>query len=292
LRPRFRAGGRPQRGRVDGESFRPSAELFGSTSGPVLRCQTCGHAAVVDAPQQNSILEAYTESDDPVSLREAEGQVETARRALARIERSLSPGRLLDLGCWTGSLMEAARRRGWAPVGIEPSRWAAAEARRRGFEVAGNDLFAHQLPPHSFRLVVMGDVLEHLTEPLRALRTVRDLLEPEGGLFLTVPNAGSLVARTLGRRWWSVLPMHLQYFTRGSLELALRQSGFQVEWSRSHAKAFSMRYYAERLEGYSPLVARSTVGALRVMRLADRMWAPDFHDRLQVLARPLPPGVG
>jgi SAM-dependent methyltransferase len=238
---------------------------------------------VFDAPQQTSILAAYTESDDPVSLREADGQVETARRALTRIERSVSPGRLLDLGCWTGSFMEAARGRSWSPLGIEPSRWAAAEARRRGFEVVGDDLFAHQLPQHSFRLVVMGDVLEHLTEPLRALGTVRDLLEPEGALFLTVPNAGSLLARALGRRWWSVLPMHLQYFTPGSLELALRASGFEVEWARSHAKAFSMRYYAERLEGYSPL---------RVLRLADRMWAPDFHDRLQVLARPLPPDVG
>ena len=46
-----------------------------------------------------------------------------------------------------------------------------------------------------------------------------------------------------------------------------------------------MRYYLERTGGYSPTAARALVRAARLAGVADRMWAPDFHDRMQVIAR-------
>jgi hypothetical protein len=46
-----------------------------------------------------------------------------------------------------------------------------------------------------------------------------------------------------------------------------------------------VRYYLERVGGYSPLAARLLVRGASAARLADRMWAPDFHDRMAVIAR-------
>jgi len=46
-----------------------------------------------------------------------------------------------------------------------------------------------------------------------------------------------------------------------------------------------VRYYLERTGGYSPTAARALVRAARLAGVADRMWAPDFHDRMQVIAR-------
>jgi SAM-dependent methyltransferase len=226
----------------------------------------------------------YEDAADPVSLREEQGQVESARRALARIERTLAPGRMVDLGSWTGSFLVAAAGRGWDGVGIEPSAWAAAQARGRGVQVFERDLFQHALAPGSFRLAVLCDVLEHLVRPGAGLCTIRDLLEPGGGLYLTIPNAGSFLARLLGRHWWSVLPMHLQYFTPSSLRRLLEAEGFEVAWMRTHAKAFTARYYGERLGGYSPALAAGATRALDLVGLADRMVAPDFRDRLAALA--------
>jgi SAM-dependent methyltransferase len=267
-----------------GASFRPSAELFGYTSGEIMRCLDCGHGSVPSAPPEDAVMEAYADASDPVSLREEEGQVETARRALVQLETIVPVGRILDLGCWTGSFLVAARERGWDVAGVEPSAWGATRARERGVDIVASDLFDHGQPPGSVQLVVLCDVLEHLLEPRRALSIIHDVLAPGGAAYITVPNAGSVLARALGRRWWSVLPMHLQYFTRASLGLALESEGLTPRRMTSHAKAFTARYYAERLSGYSAPVGRAAVGALGALRLADRMVAPDFQDRLAVTA--------
>ncbi len=234
-------------------------------------------------PPSGAVRDAYSASADPVSLREEAGQVETARRALARIGTVVTPGRVCDVGCWTGSFLVAAEEAGWQAVGLEPSRWASAYARRRGLRVLTDELSSQVLERESFRLVVLGDVLEHLEDPAAALTRVAELLEPGGALWLTVPDAGSRPAHILGSRWWSVLPMHLQYFTRSSLDHLLRVTGFDPRWHGRHAKVFTARYYAERLGGYHASIARVAVTLVEHAGLADRLVVPDFRDRLAVL---------
>jgi len=264
--------------------LQPSASAYGTTLGPVARCLACGHGSVVESPAGDSLTEAYGEVSDTVSLEEEAGQVATARRALDLVARFTAPRRLVDLGCWTGSLLVAAGERGWDAVGIEPSAWAAARARERGASVAGRDLFQPGLPQGAFDVVTMCDVLEHVGDPAAAIRVAAGLLTERGVLYITVPNAGSAVARLLGRRWWSVLPMHLQYFTRASLRLLLERQGLAPRVMRTHAKVFTARYYAERLGGYSDGLARLAVAGATAVRLADRLVAPNLGDRLQVVA--------
>jgi SAM-dependent methyltransferase len=269
---------------VAADTFRPSAEHFGATAGKVVRCLVCGHAWVARPVAEEDLMSAYEGAADEVSVREEEGQVATADRALRLIEKLAAPGRAVDLGCWTGSFLVAAKNRGWDGVGIEPSQWGSERARQRGIEVLNRDLFENGLEPGAYRLVVLCDVIEHVTNPRAALAAIRNLLEPGGVVYMTLPNAGSAVARVLGRRWWSVLPMHLQYFTPRSLRLALELEDFQVRTMRSHAKVFSMRYYAERLGGYSEALGSAAVAVVETARLADRMVGPDFRDRLAVIA--------
>ena len=114
----------------------------------------------------------------------------------------------------------------------------------------------------------------------------RGCCDPGGVVYLALPDAGSRVARALGARWWSVLPTHVQYFTRASLARLLDRSGFTVEWMGTAPKAFTVRYYLERLEGYSEPLAAAAVSAARARRgLADRLVWPDFRDRVAVVAR-------
>lgn len=284
---RFRVPTAGSEAGVDADAFRPTSARFGTTVAMVLRCRACGHAAVSELPSMAAIAEAYADAADPVSVREEAGQVETARRALDHIEAFVRPGRLVDLGCWTGSFLVAARERGWDPVGIEPSTWAAGRARERDLDVRTTTIARHGLPSGSARLVVLCDVLEHLPDPSAALATVAELIEPGGGLYLTVPDAGSGLARVMGRRWWSVLPMHLQYFTRGSLDELLRRNGFRVELMTTHAKVFTTRYYAERLGGYAAPLGRVAVGVAQRLGVDGRLVAPEFRDRVATLALPV-----
>ena len=125
------------------------------------------------------------------------------------------------------------------------------------------DLFATELPLGHFDAIVMGDVIEHLPRPGEALDRMAELLRPGGVVWMALPDAGSLVARGMRARWWSVIPTHVQYFTRRSLRTLLERHGWTVLEIATAPKAFSVRYYLERIGGYSPALARALVRGAR-----------------------------
>jgi SAM-dependent methyltransferase len=185
---------------------------------------------------------------------------------------------------------------------VEPSAFASAYARERlGLDVRRAGLLDADLPAGDFDAVVLGDVIEHLPRPEDTLDHLATLLRPGGPrlAWLALPDAGSRLARAMGARWWSVLPTHVQYFTRGSLATLLRRHGWEVLDVATAPKVFTVRYYLERTGGYSPAAARALVRAARALvraaralvraaraaGVADRMWAPDFRDRMQIIAR-------
>ena len=273
-------------GDVGEQGLIPTTKEFGTALGDIVRCETCGHMQLDRMPDDVELTRAYGDAASSDYVEEEAGQRESARRVLARVERHTSPGPLLDVGCWVGFLMAVARERGWEPLGVEPSEFASRHARERlGLEVITGDLFGADLPPGRFNAVVMGDVIEHLPRPGEALDRIAPLLAPQGVLVLLVPDAGSAVARALGKRWWSVIPTHVHYFTRGSIGTLLERHGYRTVDVGTDPKAFTVRYYLDKGAGYAPRLSRTLVRAAEGLRIADRMWAPDFRDRMMVVAR-------
>lgn len=256
----------------------PTESLYGR-AGRLVRCPDCGLVRQDPAPAA-----PYDEAVDPDYLAEEPGIRETFRRTLDRIERYRGDvGRLLDVGCGPGLLLEEATRRGWKAVGVEPSSWGAEEAERRGFRVLKGSLEDAELRPASFGAVVASDVIEHVPDPVRFSARLHELLEPGGIVFLATPNVDSLVARVLRRWWWSVLPGHLFYFSRATLSRVVEAVGFRVLEIGTHPKTFSLDYYAGRLSGYSSWVSEATRALVRLLD-AGRLVTPDFRDRVACVA--------
>jgi SAM-dependent methyltransferase len=276
----------------------PTTDRFGTALADLVRCLRCGHRQTDPMPADAVLESAYADAASEDYIGEEAGQRETARRALARIEACLAPvpiphnggprhRTLLDLGCWVGFLLAEAAERGWDAIGVEPSAFASAYARDRlGLDVRTGELLTTPLPSQHFDAIVMGDVIEHLPRPAEALERMAKLLRPGGIAWMALPDAGSLVARGLRARWWSVIPTHVQFFTRRSMRTLLERHGWTVLEIETAPKAFSVRYYLERVGGYSPPVARALVRAARAAGVAERMWTPDFHDRMAVIAHP------
>lgn len=268
------------------EGLIPTTDRFGSALADIVRCLACGHMQLERFPDDIELAEAYGEAASDDYVEEEAGQRATARIALERIERHVRPGALLDLGCWVGFLLAEARERGWRTLGVEPSEFASDYARERlGLEVIRAGLFEADLPADEFDAVVMGDVIEHIPDAGAALDRIAGLLRPGGVIYLALPDAGSRLARRMGPRWWSVIPTHVQYFTRPSLFTLLRRQGYEPLWAGTAPKAFTVRYYLERIGGYSKPLAGALVGAASAAGAADSMWAPDFRDRMAVVAR-------
>jgi SAM-dependent methyltransferase len=266
------------------EGFAPSTTAFGRALGDIARCASCGHMQLEPMPSDVVLGEVYGAAADDEYVSEERGQRETAARVLDVVERHTARGRLLDLGCWVGFLLAEARDRGWDVTGVEPSSWAAGQARSRGLDVRQGQVDDVALDG-GFSAVVLGDVVEHLPDPASTLDRVAALLHPGGVLVLMLPDAGSRVARLLGARWWSVIPTHVQYFTRPSLTRLLERTGWQVLAVRTAPKVFTVGYYVGRLGGYSPAVERAVATLARASRQDARLVAPDFRDRMLVVAR-------
>jgi SAM-dependent methyltransferase len=275
----------------------PTTDRFGTALADLVRCPRCDHRQTEPMPPDAVLERAYAGAASEDYIAEEAGQRETARRALARVEAFLEPvpipdnggprhRTLLDLGCWVGFLLAEAVERGWDAVGVEPSEFASAYARDHlDLDVRTGELLTTPLPLQHFDAIVMGDVIEHLPRPAEALERIAALLRPRGIVWMALPDAGSLVARGLRARWWSVIPTHVQFFTRRSIRTLLEREGWTVLAIETAPKAFSVRYYLERIGGYSPPLARALVRAARATGMAERMWAPDFRDRMAILAR-------
>jgi SAM-dependent methyltransferase len=160
----------------------------------------------------------------------------------------VKPGRMLDVGCGSGDLLEHFAKKGWETYGIDPSASAAAAAANRGARVHHGTLRDQPWQPGSFALITFQHALEHIGDPVDGLMRARALLEPGGLLLIDVPNWACWQRRLLfGSRWHPLeLPRHLQHFSPRALarlaavlELEVRELGTS---SNVPVVAYSLHY--------------------------------------------------
>lgn len=239
--------------------------LFHLDRGVIVRCPKCD--LVRDATRASSPGTVYDQEyyagDDPQGgyanyVLDADINKRTFRDRLRRIERRYGYGRyarLLDVGCALGDVVLEAQADGWDAEGVEISPAAAAEARRRGARVHCGALQELALPAQSYDAITLYDVIEHLPDPVAALREIRRLLAPEGVLHIVTPNVGGLQAKVLGRYWYHYKPgEHLFYFSPKTLRATVQRALLRWDgWSTS-ASYVTLSYVLNRLRYYAPAI--------------------------------------
>jgi len=111
----------------------------------------------------------------------------------ALVSRVRQASRVLDVGCGDGYLMAQVKPYAEEVVGIdfEFSGARLATNQLQGFGncfVTQASCYCLPFPDHSFDVVLLADVIEHLEDPDCCLREIQRVLDPSGYLFLTTPK--------------------------------------------------------------------------------------------------------
>ncbi len=254
----------------------------------IVRCRRCGLVYANPRRPARLVEASYAEVVDELYLAEREGRILTFQRHLNPIEALVGPGsgrRLLDVGCHIGVFVEIAAARGWDAWGVEPSRWAAEQARARGLQVVTGTLRDMTFDGEPFDVVTLWDVIEHLTDPAAELRQMRRALRPGGLLAIHTIDIESWLARLLRSRWPWLMEMHLYYFSRATLSALLARLGFQVVARYRQGRYLRLGYLASRLAPYSPRVARVAGAAVEGLGLSNHPLSVNLGDLFTIYAR-------
>lgn len=137
-------------------------------------------------------------------------------------------GSILEIGCGSGLMLTAFRRRGWRVLGLERTEEVAEIGRARGLEITALPL-EELSKSASFDLILLFNVLEHIDDPLTLLRGCAKRLAPEGRLIVVVPNFSSWQARIAGPKWFHLdVPRHVNHFTPETLRATLGLAGLRI----------------------------------------------------------------
>ncbi len=233
----------------------PACEATGSTQVPgfspapwqIASCDSCGFVFLRNPPAHEALEEDFAWEKTYVAKKEA-SRGSTVFSPLARkIRNGLKmyrdqnrlfrkwfgeTGKVLDVGCGWGQRITPPM----IPFGIELSTALHAISdetmrERGGYCLHGAGAEAiWDFDPEMFDGIVMFSYLEHETEVMKVLKGAHRALKPSGGVFIRVPNYGSLNRRVIGKTWCGFrYPDHVNYFTLQSLRDVAARAGFTTE---------------------------------------------------------------
>lgn len=267
----------------------------------VVVCGTCGAGFADDIPGQEA-FDAYYREMSKYEYHQRDGaESEYDQRRLAIIADLLAPfipspqARILDVGCATGRLLALLRERGFPDVhGLDPSPACAAAADRLyGVPVRTTTLSRLHESGETFDVVILVGVLEHIQDLDTALREVRDVLSPQGLVYVEVPDAYSFAD-------WPNAPFqdfsteHINFFSPVSLANLMGRHGFAPRFSEQNAREQSYRttmsnvsavFQKQEATAFSPTFDHETEAGLQRYIDSCRVTEERLHATIDDLVR-------
>lgn len=205
----------------------------------VVCCANCGFCFANDLPSQTE-LDNYYESQskyEHVSRSGGFSEYDTRRLPLAvSVISEWLPdrgARIVDIGCANGGLLAELRKNGFKRVmGIDPSPACASTARDLyGIDVRVAPISRIPDEVGRFDLIIVGSVMEHILDLGGTIRRIKELLNPEGHVYVEVPDM-TRCSSLNDAPFQEFSVEHINYFGPISLQNLWRKFGFVTKGLR------------------------------------------------------------
>jgi 2-polyprenyl-3-methyl-5-hydroxy-6-metoxy-1,4-benzoquinol methylase len=138
------------------------------------------------------------------------------KNKLKLINSQSTKGRILDIGAGVGDFLSVCKNDGWQTIGIEPSDKAKTIAKSKGVSFVEH---LSELEDHSFDIITMWHVLEHVPDLENQIKELKRLIKPNGTILIAVPNFNSFDANYYGKYWAAFdVPIHLWHFSKTAIK--------------------------------------------------------------------------
>jgi SAM-dependent methyltransferase len=203
------------------------------------KCSACGSLFVANEPSTLELARYYSkdyyEADSsqekgrkgyPSYRKAQESLKDSFKQKLRVVRKYITSGHLLDAGAAYGTFLQLASE-GFAGVGLELSEYAAKTARDEfQVDVRVGTIEKAPFPDAHFDVIVMWDIIEHLGNPVAALKEVHRMLRPGGFCFISTDDVNHWLVRLLGTKWWGIAPpLHLCHFSKRGMRAAFERAG-------------------------------------------------------------------
>lgn len=187
----------------------------------VMQCLNCGLVQLLNDP-----VDYYKDVITAASLSE-KSKLQLLKEWKDYLSRyDLKNKKAIEIGSCRGDFLDVLERLGFDAMGLENGSESVKIARDRGYKVIKGYIEECQEElKKKYSLVVCNNFLEHQPRTKQFLRCIRDLIEDDGLLYLSVPNLNYLLGKSC---LYEFVADHLVYFTKSTLKTALEQNGFEV----------------------------------------------------------------
>lgn len=199
-----------------------------------VECETCSALYCpiyyTDA-QLNLLYSRQQENMADVPLEARRGTQEAYARLVMKYSRGR--GDFLELGADIGLFAEACSRAGkfnrfWLyEPNVDVHEQLMARLRGHDIVIRTGQFSSADLPSNSVSTAAIIQALDHLLDPIGALREIHRVLEPGGVLLIVTHDCHSFLARLLGRRWPPFTLQHPQLFSPRAMEALLAVAQFE-----------------------------------------------------------------
>ena len=192
-----------------------------------MYCENCNHMFAYNNPV--ILSDKKHEGRNFKMMQPKTGFLMPLGDTIHRLRDQSKGNRLLDVGIGGGELLAVAKEYQFNVEGVEIVKAQAKYiSELLGIRVEACDFLKYE-PEGTFDVLTLGDVIEHIEDPVGTIRKANELLNDDGLLWISTPNYQAAYAQIVGFSdpMWKEAG-HLHYFSFQSLGKVLEKNNFKV----------------------------------------------------------------